>query len=142
MDRLAVCGSSQWPWVAPGHFDRQPAHQVQQELGQQPNNVGSTSRVKPPRVLWTEDLHRKFLDVIDANGGPWAVKPRHIWKEMAHFGISHCQIKNRLQEQLKNVDGGKADDNVYVPQLLTEADMIEAHISPDNAFIEELLNWT
>uniref|UniRef100_A0A3Q7J4J1 HTH myb-type domain-containing protein n=1 Tax=Solanum lycopersicum TaxID=4081 RepID=A0A3Q7J4J1_SOLLC len=148
------------------------AQQVQQELGQQPNNVGSTSRVKPPRMLWTEDLHREFVAVVDAYGGPWAVKPRHILKEMAHLGISHCQIKNRLQsyraklnpndaggrkyiskasskkeliqdvqEQLKNVDGGKVDDDVCVPQLPTEAKRMEAHISPEDAFIEGLLNW-
>ncbi|TMW84056.1 hypothetical protein EJD97_025884 [Solanum chilense] len=146
------------------------AHQVQQELGQQPNNVGSTSRVKPPRMLWTEDLHRKFVDVVNAYGGPWVVKPRHILKEMAHLGVSHCQIKNRLQsyraklnpndaggrnckasskkeliqdvqEQLKNVDGGKADDDVCVPQLSTEAEKMKAQISLEDAFIEELLKW-
>ncbi|KAG5569280.1 hypothetical protein H5410_059046 [Solanum commersonii] len=152
--------------VNPNALNFNVAHQVQQEVGQQPNNVGSASRVKPPRMFWTDELHRKFVDVVDKYGGPWAVRPRHILREMEHMGISRYQIKNHLQnyraklnqndvggrkrkasskkeliqdvqEQLKNVDGWKAD--VYIPQLPTEAEMMEAHISPEDAFMEELL---
>ncbi|KAH0735966.1 hypothetical protein KY285_011673 [Solanum tuberosum] len=104
-------------------------HQVQQEVGQQPNNVGSASRVKPPRMLWTDELHRKFVDVVHKYGGPWGK------------ATSKKELIQDVQEQLKNVDGWKADDDVIVPQLPTEEEMVEAHISPDNVFMEELLNW-
>ncbi|KAH0707076.1 hypothetical protein KY289_012152 [Solanum tuberosum] len=105
------------------------AHQVQQEVGQQPNNVGSASRVKPPRMLWTDELHRKFVDVVDKYGGPWGK------------ASSKKELIQDVQEQLKNVDGWKADDDVCVPQLPTEAEMMEAHISPEDVFMEELQNW-
>ncbi|KAJ4732266.1 Homeodomain-like superfamily protein [Rhynchospora pubera] len=59
--------------------------------------VRQYNRSDIPRMRWTEDLHRRFLDAIDCLGGPHKATPKRILQLMGVNGVNISHVKSHLQ---------------------------------------------
>ncbi|KAF7822357.1 transcription factor HHO5-like [Senna tora] len=50
------------------------------------------------RITWSPELHAKFLEALNANGGPQAARPKQIKEFMKVDGLTNEQIKSHLQK--------------------------------------------
>ncbi|KAF3322516.1 Myb family transcription factor [Carex littledalei] len=59
--------------------------------------VRQYNRSDIPRMRWTEDLHRRFVDAIDCLGGPHKATPKRILQLMGENGVNISHVKSHLQ---------------------------------------------
>ncbi|XP_078167241.1 uncharacterized protein LOC144561996 [Carex rostrata] len=59
--------------------------------------VRQYNRSDIPRMKWTEDLHRRFVDAIDCLGGPHKATPKRILQLMGVNGVNISHVKSHLQ---------------------------------------------
>ncbi|KAJ3708341.1 hypothetical protein LUZ61_012046 [Rhynchospora tenuis] len=59
--------------------------------------VRQYNRSDIPRMRWTEDLHRRFIDAIDCLGGPHKATPKRILQLMGVNGVNISHVKSHLQ---------------------------------------------
>jgi len=54
--------------------------------------------VKKPRLIWTEALHRRFLESVGRCGGVERAQPKAIMKEMCVNGLTRENVASHLQK--------------------------------------------
>ncbi|XP_072968236.1 myb family transcription factor MPH1-like [Typha angustifolia] len=54
-------------------------------------------RCQLPRMRWTEELHRRFVDAVDCLGGQNNATPKRILQLMGVKGVNISHIKSHLQ---------------------------------------------
>uniref|UniRef100_A0ACD5ZG86 Uncharacterized protein n=1 Tax=Avena sativa TaxID=4498 RepID=A0ACD5ZG86_AVESA len=59
--------------------------------------VRQYNRSDEPRMRWTEELHRQFIEAVDCLGGPDQATPKKILQLMGVKGVSISHIKSHLQ---------------------------------------------
>ncbi|KAM0898562.1 hypothetical protein ACQ4PT_021836 [Festuca glaucescens] len=59
--------------------------------------VRQYNRSDEPRMRWTEELHRQFIEAVDCLGGPDEATPKRILQLMGLKGVSISHIKSHLQ---------------------------------------------
>ncbi|KAK1612516.1 hypothetical protein QYE76_036189 [Lolium multiflorum] len=59
--------------------------------------VRQYNRSDEPRMRWTEELHRQFIEAVDCLGGPNEATPKRILQLMGLKGVSISHIKSHLQ---------------------------------------------
>ncbi|KAM0889967.1 hypothetical protein ACQ4PT_027365 [Festuca glaucescens] len=59
--------------------------------------VRQYNRSDKPRMRWTEELHRQFIEAVDCLGGPDEATPKRILQMMGLKGVSISHIKSHLQ---------------------------------------------
>ncbi|XP_051198461.1 myb family transcription factor MPH1 [Lolium perenne] len=59
--------------------------------------VRQYNRSDEPRMRWTEELHRQFIEAVDCLGGPDEATPKRILQLMGEKGVSISHIKSHLQ---------------------------------------------
>ncbi|KAJ7971906.1 Two-component response regulator [Quillaja saponaria] len=74
------------------------------------NNDHETSSHKKPRVMWTKELHRKFLDAIEQLGEENTV-PNMIHKVMNVPGLTRGNIGSHLQKYRNSLKKSTAERN-------------------------------
>ncbi|PHT50319.1 hypothetical protein CQW23_10066 [Capsicum baccatum] len=77
------------------------AHHVQQEVDQQSNHVASASRGKSPRIRWTDELHARFVTIVNELGGPWgnvsfAKKQKQSLRDIQKMGADENQVGSSI----------------------------------------------
>lgn len=65
--------------------------------GFQRRGVRQYNRSDEPRMRWTEELHRQFIEAVDCLGGPDEATPKRIFQLMGVRGVSISHIKSHLQ---------------------------------------------
>ncbi|XP_062229538.1 myb family transcription factor MPH1-like [Phragmites australis] len=61
------------------------------------NGVRQYNRSEVPRMRWTEELHRQFVEAIECLGGQDEATPKRILQLMGVNGVSISHIKSHLQ---------------------------------------------
>ncbi|KAK1612520.1 hypothetical protein QYE76_036193 [Lolium multiflorum] len=59
--------------------------------------VRQYNRSDEPRMRWTEELHRQFIEAVHCLGGPDEATPKRILQLMGEKGVSISHIKSHLQ---------------------------------------------
>ncbi|XP_044961819.1 myb family transcription factor MPH1-like [Hordeum vulgare subsp. vulgare] len=59
--------------------------------------VRQYNRSEEPRMRWTEELHRQFIEAVDCLGGQDEATPKRILQLMGAKGVSISHIKSHLQ---------------------------------------------
>ncbi|XBI12851.1 hypothetical protein VPH35_139662 [Triticum aestivum] len=59
--------------------------------------VRQYNRSDEPRMRWTEELHRQFIEAVDCLGGQDEATPKRILQLMGTKGVSISHIKSHLQ---------------------------------------------
>ncbi|XP_051198463.1 myb family transcription factor MPH1 isoform X2 [Lolium perenne] len=59
--------------------------------------VRQYNRSDEPRMRWTEELHRQFIEAVDCLGGADEATPKRILQLMGLKGVSISHIKSHLQ---------------------------------------------
>ncbi|VAI80112.1 unnamed protein product [Triticum turgidum subsp. durum] len=59
--------------------------------------VGQYNRSDEPRMRWTEELHRQFIEAVDCLGGQDEATPKRILQLMGAKGVSISHVKSHLQ---------------------------------------------
>ncbi|KAM3193727.1 hypothetical protein ACQJBY_070390 [Aegilops geniculata] len=59
--------------------------------------VRQYNRSDEPRMRWTEELHRQFVEAVDCLGGQDEATPKRILQLMGTKGVSISHIKSHLQ---------------------------------------------
>ncbi|PIA32728.1 hypothetical protein AQUCO_04400135v1 [Aquilegia coerulea] len=72
-------------------------NQQKEQGNQEPPSVILTSDAKP-RLRWTNDLHRRFVDAVMQLGGPKHAKPKALWRIMGVKGLTLYHLKSHLQK--------------------------------------------
>ncbi|KAM0898564.1 hypothetical protein ACQ4PT_021838 [Festuca glaucescens] len=65
--------------------------------GSERRGVRQYNRSNEPRMRWTEELHRQFIEAVDCLGGPDEATPKRILQLMGVKGVSISHIKSHLQ---------------------------------------------
>ncbi|XP_044429161.1 myb family transcription factor MPH1 [Triticum aestivum] len=60
-------------------------------------DVRQYNRSDEPRMRWTEELHRQFIEAVDCLGGQDEATPKRILQLMGTKGVSISHIKSHLQ---------------------------------------------
>ncbi|CAM0909332.1 unnamed protein product [Alopecurus aequalis] len=82
--------------------------------------VRQYNRSDEPRMRWTEELHRQFVETVDCLGGPDEATPKRILQLMGVKGVSISHIKSHLQmyrTSSSDKSNGSADASVNRHQL-------------------------
>ncbi|XP_010941616.1 uncharacterized protein [Elaeis guineensis] len=69
----------------------------QKMRGFERRGVRQYNRSEAPRMRWTEELHRRFVEAIDRLGGQNRATPKHILQLMEVKGLNISHIKSHLQ---------------------------------------------
>lgn len=88
--------------------------------------------LKRPRLIWTANLHRRFLAALDKCGGVDKALPKAIMKEMDVKGLTRENVASHLQKhrmRLRKGEGGMAHK-----EGLVEHDDVAEH---EDGFVEE-----
>uniref|UniRef100_A0ACD5ZEQ9 Uncharacterized protein n=1 Tax=Avena sativa TaxID=4498 RepID=A0ACD5ZEQ9_AVESA len=64
--------------------------------------VRQYNRSHEPRMRWTEELHRQFIEAVDCLGGPDEATPKRILQLMGVKGVNISHIKSHLQMYRSN----------------------------------------
>ncbi|KAI4970152.1 hypothetical protein ZWY2020_001066 [Hordeum vulgare] len=59
--------------------------------------VRQYNRSEEPRMRWTEELHRQFIEAVDCLGGQDEATPKRILQLMGAKGVNISHIKSHLQ---------------------------------------------
>uniref|UniRef100_A0A453SY61 HTH myb-type domain-containing protein n=1 Tax=Aegilops tauschii subsp. strangulata TaxID=200361 RepID=A0A453SY61_AEGTS len=59
--------------------------------------VRQYNRSDEPRMRWTEELHRQFIEAVDCLGGQDEATPKRILQLMGAKGVSISHVKSHLQ---------------------------------------------
>ncbi|KAF7111003.1 hypothetical protein CFC21_111058 [Triticum aestivum] len=59
--------------------------------------VRQYNRSDDPRMRWTEELHRQFIEAVDCLGGQDEATPKRILQLMGAKGVSISHVKSHLQ---------------------------------------------
>ncbi|KAM3193725.1 hypothetical protein ACQJBY_070389 [Aegilops geniculata] len=59
--------------------------------------VRQYNRSEEPRMRWTEELHRQFIEAVDCLGGQDEATPKRILQLMGAKGVSISHVKSHLQ---------------------------------------------
>lgn len=107
---------------------QQPISPPENEFEQQPPNAnpfpkadreeenggseGEDARaVKRPRLIWTQGLHKRFLDSVEKCGGVDKALPKAITKRMGVIGLTRENVASHLQKyRLRLKKGGNVED--------------------------------
>ncbi|CAN6455679.1 unnamed protein product [Victoria cruziana] len=78
------------------------------------NKVGVRQyiRSKTPRLQWTPDLHRCFVDAIDQLGGDRKATPKLVLQMMGVKGLKISHVKSHLQMYRSSKNGIKAEMHI------------------------------
>ncbi|XP_047074234.1 myb family transcription factor MPH1-like [Lolium rigidum] len=86
--------------------------------GFQRRGVRQYNRSDEPRMRWTEELHRQFIEAVDCLGGPDEATPKRILQLMGVKGVSISHIKSHLQmhrsSSSNNSNNSDAPANAFV----------------------------
>ncbi|KAI4970153.1 hypothetical protein ZWY2020_001067 [Hordeum vulgare] len=100
--------------------------------------VRQYNRSDEPRVRWTEELHRQFIEAVDCLGGQDEATPKRILQLMGAKGVSISHIKSHLQmyrsscmntnttHRVRDHRTIDASWNGYVNDIAAASDRIEA----------------
>uniref|UniRef100_A0ACD6AEM6 Uncharacterized protein n=1 Tax=Avena sativa TaxID=4498 RepID=A0ACD6AEM6_AVESA len=76
--------------------------------------VRQYNRSDEPRMRWTEELHRQFIEAVDCLGGPDEATPKRILQLMGVKGVSISHIKSHLQMYRSNPSNSNSPPNASV----------------------------
>ncbi|KAM0889968.1 hypothetical protein ACQ4PT_027366 [Festuca glaucescens] len=78
--------------------------------------VRQYNRSDKPRMRWTEELHRQFIEAVDCLGGPNEATPKRILQLMGLKGVSISHIKSHLQmyRSSSSNNNGDTPSNAFV----------------------------
>ncbi|KAI4970151.1 hypothetical protein ZWY2020_001065 [Hordeum vulgare] len=71
--------------------------------------VRQYNRSEEPRMRWTEELHRQFIEAVDCLGGQDEATPKRILQLMGVKGVSISHIKSHLQMCRSSSSGGSSN---------------------------------
>ncbi|XP_077210682.1 myb family transcription factor MPH1-like [Tasmannia lanceolata] len=83
------------------------------------------NRSQIPRLHWTSDLHRRFIEAIDCLGGEHKATPKHILRLMGAKGLSLSHVKSHLQ-MYRNMKTGMSTDAFLSANGLREGKSIHS----------------
>ncbi|KAK1283885.1 putative Myb family transcription factor [Acorus calamus] len=64
------------------------------------------SRSELPRLRWTSELHKQFVEAVECLGGENKATPKRILKVMGVKDLSISHVKSHLQNHESNIDEG------------------------------------
>ncbi|KAF3774312.1 putative Myb family transcription factor [Nymphaea thermarum] len=88
------------------------------------------NRSKIPRLQWTPDLHRRFVDAIDLLGGHHKATPKVVLQTMGVDGLEISHVKSHLQGRISiGPSGVKMNMNQSYHQKRIAEDLITALVT-------------
>ncbi|KAM0898563.1 hypothetical protein ACQ4PT_021837 [Festuca glaucescens] len=104
--------------------------------GFESRGVRQYNRSDKPRMRWTEELHRQFIEAVDCLGGPDEATPKRILQLMGLKGVSISHIKSHLQMYRSS---SSSSNNNSPPNGLV--DRREDHCADGNNTVAVIPDW-
>lgn len=116
----SMAAAVQSPAVEPPQDLAMPAQTqaVTEAAGSDGEDGDEARAVKRPRLIWTQPLHKRFLEAVEKCGGLDRALPKPIMKEMGVTGLTRENVASHLQKyrqrQKKEDEGHGLDEGDHL----------------------------
>uniref|UniRef100_A0A453SYJ8 HTH myb-type domain-containing protein n=1 Tax=Aegilops tauschii subsp. strangulata TaxID=200361 RepID=A0A453SYJ8_AEGTS len=95
--------------------------------------VRQYNRSDEPRMRWTEELHRQFIEAVDCLGGQDEATPKRILQLMGTKGVSISHIKSHLQMYRSSSSGSGSSNPPHASVNRCQDHCVDGHITATSA---------
>ncbi|VAI92183.1 unnamed protein product [Triticum turgidum subsp. durum] len=95
--------------------------------------VRQYNRSDEPRMRWTEELHRQFIEAVDCLGGQDEATPKRILQLMGTKGVSISHIKSHLQMYRSSSSGSGSSNPPHASVNRRQDHCVDGNITATSA---------